>query len=123
MGVLVALRHLGAPEEEGVVEHRAAALLLRGELAHQVGELLRHPRVARAELAGLAERVLDLVRSDPVHVGGRELGVTVSIGGAFSRGDATVTPERILAAADRSMYEAKTAGRDRAGNLIDASEA
>ena len=80
------------------------------------------PETDEAELAGLAQRVLDLVRSNPIRVGGTDIEVTVSIGGAFSRGDATATPEQILAAADRSMYHAKAAGRDRAGDLIDASQ-
>ena len=48
----------------------------------------------------------------PISVAGLDLNVVVSVGVAFSR-DVAEGPTALLARADRGMYEAKRAGRDR----------
>jgi GGDEF domain-containing protein len=45
--------------------------------------------------------------------GGRGLSVTVSIGMADSKSIANPTPEAVLGRADKALYRAKRAGRDR----------
>lgn len=60
-----------------------------------------------------AERLCREARHLQVHLDGQLLdAVTVSVGVALAPGDAT-TSERILAAADRALYAAKSNGRDR----------
>lgn len=59
----------------------------------------------------LAQRIVDVL-SAPVHVGGRELFVTGSLGIALSLGDQR-TPDDLLRDADTAMYQAKTAGKGR----------
>ncbi len=66
------------------------------------------PQTELHEAQQLAERLLYAVRADPIS--GEHL-VTVSIGVAVYRpGD---TPETLIARADRALYRAKQAGRDR----------
>lgn len=67
------------------------------------------------EMSQLLERIVETVRSSQIAVGDASLIVTVSAGGSWVSGGAQVTPEVAVASADRSLYEAKAAGRDRAG--------
>jgi diguanylate cyclase (GGDEF)-like protein len=65
------------------------------------------------EAAGVAERVRGAVAGTIVHVeGGRSVDVTVSIGVAAA-GMMPPALEPLLAAADKALYAAKAAGRDR----------
>ena len=48
-------------------------------------------------------------------------GLTVSVGGAFVSVGAGATPEAMLSCADASLYQAKGAGRNRVGRLIDVA--
>lgn len=57
----------------------------------------------------LRERVADHVFGTP----GNHLHVTVSIGAALARGQDHISPTEIIAAADRSLYVSKQAGRNR----------
>jgi diguanylate cyclase (GGDEF)-like protein/PAS domain S-box-containing protein len=59
----------------------------------------------------IAERLLADVRQAEVPVSGRMLAITVSIGISVARRRGTL--DDLLAAADRALYAAKTAGRDR----------
>ncbi|MET7399049.1 GGDEF domain-containing protein [Dactylosporangium sp. NPDC005572] len=64
-------------------------------------------------LAALAERIRRVVAAGSVDVGGGVFrGVTVSIGTAVLPGDAE-TPDELVQVADRALYAAKRAGRDR----------
>ena len=66
------------------------------------------PQTELHEAQQLGERLLYAVRADPIS--GEHL-VTVSIGvAAYRPGD---TPETLIARADRALYRAKQAGRDR----------
>jgi diguanylate cyclase (GGDEF)-like protein len=89
--------------------------VLRGDelLARYGGEeftvLLAHSDEAGSAKA--AERVRRTVAQTPFFVGSVEIPLTVSIGLATGRGDATAT--EMLAAADRNLYLAKQGGRNR----------
>ena len=76
------------------------------------------PESDAADLMLVMERVLTVVRETSFEVGGVHVPLTVSVGGALMYGGAPVTPERLLAGADHSLYEAKAAGRDRAGAVF-----
>lgn len=71
------------------------------------------PGCDRAQTTGIAERMRQSCASQPVDIGeGRTLTVTASIGASV----AMPAPERLdgmLQAADRALYEAKHAGRNR----------
>lgn len=68
----------------------------------------------RAMGFGIAQQVCAAVRHDPMRVDeGRTLRVTISAGVAALQG-VTVTPAALVAAADKALYAAKAAGRDRA---------
>jgi len=88
--------------------------VLRGDelLARYGGEeftvLLAHSDETGSRKA--AERVRQTVADTPFFVGGVQIPLTVSIGLATSRGEATAT--EMLAAADRNLYRAKQAGRN-----------
>jgi PleD family two-component response regulator len=49
---------------------------------------------------------------------GESIDVSISIGGAWMSGDTEMSVDEIIAAADRSLYAAKTAGRDRTGLVL-----
>ena len=69
------------------------------------------PQNARA----LADRMVGLIRSREIDVGAAKLKVTVSVGvAAHAVGD---TPQELVERADRRLYAAKEAGRDR---VVDA---
>jgi diguanylate cyclase (GGDEF)-like protein len=77
------------------------------------------PETSAEALLMLAERVLSQVHGIRCTLGGREVEVSVSVGGAFALAGATVSPEILLARADESLYEAKRAGRDCAGPMTE----
>jgi diguanylate cyclase (GGDEF)-like protein len=77
--------------------------------------LILAPESDEIELVALMERVVLAVRGNTLHVSGHDLAATVSVGGSCAPGGVSVTSEALIAAADRSMYEAKATGRDRAG--------
>ncbi|MBC7265940.1 MAG: diguanylate cyclase [Coriobacteriia bacterium] len=80
------------------------------------------PEASAQEYVALASRLLEAVRSRPVLlVGGTELPVRVTVGGAVALDPAGSEPrsvDEMIAAADVSLYEAKSAGRDRAGTPV-----
>lgn len=61
----------------------------------------------------LAERLRAAVEALRVPHAGRSLGVTVSIGALVARPGRDTDPAALVAAADRLLYEAKAAGRNR----------
>jgi len=69
------------------------------------------PRTDRAGALMLAERLRSSVADEPVPVGaGEAVWITISVGVAAS---ASPLPDRLIEAADRELYAAKTAGRNR----------
>jgi diguanylate cyclase (GGDEF)-like protein len=70
------------------------------------------PESNKEAARAFAERICELVRTCSAHVGGEELALTMSIGGA----DATMRTsgiEALLRDADQALYAAKRGGRDR----------
>jgi diguanylate cyclase (GGDEF)-like protein len=80
------------------------------------------PETSAEALESLAQRVLDGVRRRRFIADAPDLPITVSVGCAFVEGGVHTTPEALLSCADRSLYEAKESGRDRAGTTVDAAE-
>jgi diguanylate cyclase (GGDEF)-like protein len=80
------------------------------------------PETSAEALESLAQRVLDGVRTRRFIDQAPDLPITVSVGSAFVEGGVHITPEALLSSADRSLYEAKESGRDRAGTTINAAE-
>jgi len=80
------------------------------------------PETDAEELVLLMDRIVDVVRSEVFSGGHSDVQLSVSVGGALVRGALPVTPEQLLAAADHSLYEAKEAGRDRAGSVVIVEE-
>ncbi|MBW2456595.1 MAG: diguanylate cyclase [Deltaproteobacteria bacterium] len=67
--------------------------------------------VGERQLAVAAEKFRALIESASLPLGGRRVGVTVSVGGAVS--DMDDTPARLLRRADERMYTSKAAGKNR----------
>lgn len=61
----------------------------------------------------IAERIRLRLAESPFTVGHEQLPVTASAGVAFARSAREITAERLLEAADRALYLAKTRGRNR----------
>jgi diguanylate cyclase (GGDEF)-like protein len=81
------------------------------------------PETSAEALEALAQRVLDGVRERRFITDAPDVRITVSVGAAYAEAGMHTTPEALLSCADRSLYEAKNAGRDRAGTTINAAEA
>ncbi|MCE5190665.1 MAG: diguanylate cyclase [Actinomycetia bacterium] len=77
------------------------------------------PEAEPHEFATLLKRIVNTVRAiDLRDAEGRRIPVSVSAGGAIAvdpPASAPRSPDRLLAAADQSLYSAKQAGRDRVG--------
>jgi len=72
------------------------------------------PGLSAAELDGFADRVRQTIAATPIPVAaGASATVTVSVGGV-RREDAAEAPGTVLSHADRRLYAAKNAGRNRA---------
>jgi len=76
------------------------------------------PEASAEELELLMERILNVVRATGYFASDESVELSVSVGAALMDGGVSATPEQLLAAADHSLYGAKAAGRDRAGNII-----
>ena len=63
------------------------------------------------ELSGIAEKFRVLVQESMLQAAGRTIRVTVSVGGSL--GSESESWSRLVARADRAMYESKRAGRNR----------
>lgn len=61
----------------------------------------------------LLERMLDSIRAARVRCGNAELGFTVSMGVASYRGKEVPDPIKLMAEADKALYRAKKAGKNR----------
>jgi diguanylate cyclase (GGDEF)-like protein len=73
--------------------------------------------IQRAGARQVAERLRDAVQMNPIVFEGKKIHCTVSIGCASLEDTDKATPEALIAAADRRLYAAKHAGRNR---VVDA---
>jgi diguanylate cyclase (GGDEF)-like protein len=64
-------------------------------------------------VAACAERLREIIASEPVRVGGLELAVTVSIGAAMSSAEHAFRSDQLIGIADAALYSAKDRGRNR----------
>jgi diguanylate cyclase (GGDEF)-like protein len=71
------------------------------------------PESGLEQAVQFAERVRMLVAAEPFEVEGARIPVSVSIGVAHTLGESGVSPEELVGRADRKLYEAKAAGRNR----------
>lgn|GEM_PF-669712 len=61
----------------------------------------------------LAERILVAIASNPFHIAQKSISYTVSIGLAVYEGDKAAGKDRLIAAADRALYNSKEHGKNR----------
>jgi diguanylate cyclase (GGDEF)-like protein len=80
----------------------------------------------RAAAASLAERILQAISSEPITLGsGEQMTITASVGWAPFPWDGDVnevTPEEVIAMADRALFLAKEGGRNRALGAVPSWE-
>lgn len=81
--------------------------------------LILAPEGDRDSLNHLLERIVSAIRDAELGVEGTQVKLTASTGGAWTSGSGPISAEQLLAAADRSLYAAKLAGRNRAGAPIE----
>jgi diguanylate cyclase (GGDEF)-like protein len=82
--------------------------------------LVLAPEADGVELDGLMHRLVRAVASLPLNLGVDRVHLSVSTGAAWAPGGMSISPEQLIAKADRAMYEAKHAGRNRAGEAVEA---
>jgi diguanylate cyclase (GGDEF)-like protein len=71
------------------------------------------PGAATAKAREVAERIRHRVAGSPVRYGGKEIGMTASIGICSLTGGSNATADDLLHQADDALYAAKNAGRNR----------
>jgi diguanylate cyclase (GGDEF)-like protein len=71
------------------------------------------PTSTLREGAMIARRVLEVCRADAEQCVGMDIPIAVSIGVAQWTRDMGAFPDRLIAAADQALYEAKKEGRNR----------
>ena len=96
------MRHMGMPSSDGT---SVVARLGGDEFA-----ILLHSARPSEDATGLARRIIEQF-SVPIHLGGRQMFASMSVGIALS--SSAGTPEDLLRNADTAMYHAKTGGRAR----------
>lgn len=107
----VVLKHIAKTLQDGV---RAVDICARfgGE---EIALLL--PQTALPGATELADRLRQAVGEKPIVWAGNDISVTVSCGVACYP-DGVLTKEALFAAADRALYEAKSAGRNRVKSAV-----
>lgn len=120
---------LGHPAGDDALQGVAAALESVVRESDVVGRfggdefLVLAPETNEEELQTLMDRIAAAVRATPLNAGGEPVLMSVSVGGSWVPGGVAILPEALVAAADRSLYEAKEAGRDRASAPLAAGPA
>jgi diguanylate cyclase (GGDEF)-like protein/PAS domain S-box-containing protein len=106
--------HTGGDEVLRAFAARLTSCVREGDLAARIGGdefvLLIEGAATRDNAAAVAAKLLELM-ARPVEAGGLQMPADCSIGIAWSA--ASAQAERLLAAADGALYEAKSAGRGR----------
>ena len=108
--------HLAGDEVLCEVARRMQRSLRRYDTIGRFGGeefLLVLPECSLEEGVKLAERVCDLVRSEPLKAKNEPLQVSISLGVTVANRLAPEDLEALLGAADAALYRAKEAGRDR----------
>jgi diguanylate cyclase (GGDEF)-like protein len=70
------------------------------------------PSATLREGAMVARRILEVCRADAEHCAGNDIPIAVSIGVAQWAAEIAAYPDRLIAAADHALYDAKKAGRN-----------
>lgn len=100
------------------IAHRLKDNIRGSDLVARVGGeefLIVLPDTGPSDVGAAAARLCALIADAPIHVAERALRVTVSIGGTLGRaGTPGLNSGTLLDAADAALYQAKTAGRNRA---------
>ena len=76
------------------------------------------PEADGCEMESLMQRIITAVHARPLDADGTLVALSVSAGAAWAPGGIGVTPEGLMAQADRSLYDAKESGRNRAGVAV-----
>ncbi|MBI2920025.1 MAG: GGDEF domain-containing protein [Planctomycetes bacterium] len=71
------------------------------------------PEAGVEQAREFAERMRELAAEKPVEVDGQKIAVTISVGVAHTAGEAEMTAAELVKRADKLLYEAKAAGRNR----------
>jgi len=71
------------------------------------------PEASLDSAAKCAERIRMLVADAPITAPGVSIPITISLGVGHVAGESTLTPEEFFETADKKLYEAKAAGRNR----------
>lgn len=111
----------GHPAGDRVLQHVANVLqnaLLRGgdTVARYGGEefVILLPQTDEEGATTVAQRILENVSSTVLKIDNQELSITCSIGCALTQPHEKTRPEELLKLADKALYAAKDAGRNRA---------
>jgi len=75
--------------------------------------LVIFPNTEIQDAVRLSERILERLSSSPIQISGRGVPVTLSIGASDYSATQRSTPEQLVEAADRYLYQAKKLGRNR----------
>lgn len=100
---------------------RIAACLRTGDLVGRMGgdEFAVAIRGATTDVAErVASRILAAFKENPVRTSWGEIPISCTVGIGCYSGKGATTADAVLAAADKSLYEAKEAGRGRVGRAI-----
>lgn len=77
---------------------------------------------SQSNAVGVAERIRKSIQEKDIDTGGIQLGITVSIGVANARVNKNFSADILVAEADRAMYAAKKAGKNRIGFIDNEGE-
>ena len=108
--------HLVGDEVLRRTAERMAGMLRRGDVLGRYGGeefILVVPSCDVAAAADIAERLRAIVSSQPVDTSAGPVTVTASLGLAVSTPESPLERDEIVQAADRALYLAKAAGRNR----------
>jgi diguanylate cyclase (GGDEF)-like protein len=112
--------HAAGDEVLREVVRRSVSVLRRYDVFGRVGGeefLVVVPGADARELEEVLQRIRQAIAKTPIAVAGREIAVTVGLGGATRAGDSA---DELIARADDALYAAKVAGRDRVSMAADA---
>lgn len=115
------LGHLAGDEALRRIAHVLLGAVRSSDMVGRFGGdefVILAPEADGQELTRLMERLVTAVSNEPLKVDGEPVILSVTVGGAWVTGGTSVSPEALIATADRSLYAAKGAGRNRAGDAL-----